>query len=109
MKPFINPDDWKKIYFPSYLKDWKKLERNNKSIAPNSLFAPHNTEKIRLAYKSKYNHKRKNQVILLMITDGEIWHYLTVKNLPGLLKGITSNHKRDFYSFKLFSFIQNRK
>ena len=25
---------------------------------------------IRLAYKSKYNHKRKNQVILLMITDG---------------------------------------
>ena len=102
IKPFINTDDWKRIYFPSHLKDWKKLEQNNKSIALNSLFAPHNTEKIRLAYKSKYNHKRKNQVILLMITDGEIWHYLTVKNLPGLLKGITSNHKRDFYCLNCF-------
>ena len=40
---------------------------------------PHNTEKIRHAYKSKYNLNRKNQVILLMITDGEKWHYLAVK------------------------------
>ena len=36
------------------------------------------------------------QVILLMISNGENWHYQTVKNLPGLLKGITSTHK-DFY------------
>ena len=27
-----------------------------------------------------------------MITDGEKWHYLTVKNLSRLLRGITSNH-----------------
>ena len=26
-----------------------------------------------------------------MITDGEKWHYLVVKNLSGLLRGITSN------------------
>ena len=32
---------------------------------------PHNTEKIRHGYKSKYNLTRENQVILLMITDGE--------------------------------------
>ena len=31
-----------------------------------------------------------------MISNGENWHYLVVKNLPGLLKGITSNHKEDF-------------
>ena len=31
-----------------------------------------------------------------MISNGEKWHYLTVKNLPGLLKGITSSHKEDF-------------
>ena len=31
-----------------------------------------------------------------MISNGENWHYLGVKNLPGLLKGITSNHKEDF-------------
>ena len=32
---------------------------------------PYNTEKTRLAYKSKPNLKCENQVILLMITDGK--------------------------------------
>ena len=32
---------------------------------------PHNTEEIRPVYNSKYNTKRKNQVLLLMITDGK--------------------------------------
>ena len=32
---------------------------------------PYNTEKIRHAYKSKYNLTHESQVILLMITDGE--------------------------------------
>ena len=53
----------------------------------NILFVPHNNEEIRLAYISKYNHKRKNQVILLMITDdGERWHYLAVRSLSALLR-----------------------
>ena len=37
-------------------------------------------KKICHAYKSKYNLTRENQVILLMITDGEKWHYLAVKS-----------------------------
>ena len=32
-----------------------------------------------------------------MITDGEKWHYLAVKKLSVLRKGITSNHVGDFY------------
>ena len=32
-----------------------------------------------------------------MITDGEKWHYLTVKSLSRLPYGITSNHHGDFY------------
>ena len=52
-------------------EDWKKFEQNNKEIALNTLFVPHNKKEINIAYKSKYNHKPKNQVILLMITDGE--------------------------------------
>ena len=32
-----------------------------------------------------------------MITDGEKWHYLVVKNLSGLFKGMPSNHYGDFY------------
>ena len=69
-------------------------------MAVNILYVTHNTEKIRLAYKSKYYLNRENRVILLMITDGEKWHYLAIKSLPALLKGITSNHKGDFYCSK---------
>ena len=33
-----------------------------------------------------------------MITDGTSnWHYLAIKNISGLLTGITSNHNGDFY------------
>ena len=66
--------------FPSCQKDWKKFESNNKTIADNILYVPHNTKEIRHAYKPKYNLKRENQVILLMITDGKKWHYLAIKN-----------------------------
>ena len=37
-----------------------------------------------------------------MVTDGEKWHYPTVKNLSGLLRGITSNHVGDFYCLNCF-------
>ena len=49
---------------------------------------PHNTEETRHAYNSKYNLNRKNQVILLMITDGKKWHFLPVKSLSALFRGI---------------------
>ena len=33
-----------------------------------------------------------------MITDGDTnWHYLAIKNVSGLLRGITSSHNGDFY------------
>ena len=63
---------------------------------------PHKTGKIRHAYKSKYNLKRENQVILLLITDGKKWHYSAVKKLSTLLKGITSKHNGDFYCLHCF-------
>ena len=63
---------------------------------------PHNTKKIRHAHKSKYNLNRENQVILFMITDGEKGHYLAVKSLSALFRGITSNYKEDFYCLNCF-------
>ena len=80
------------------LKRLKKIECNNKAIALNILYVPYKTEEIRQAYISKHNDKRNNQVNLLMITDGDTnWHYLAIKNISGLLRGITSNHNGDFY------------
>ena len=102
IKPFIDQYNWKEIDFPSEQKNWKEFEQNNKSIALNILFLPYNTEKIRLAYKSKYNFKRENQVISLMITDSKKWHYLAVKSLSALLREITSNHVGDFYCLNCF-------
>ena len=63
---------------------------------------PFNAENIRLAYKSKHNFKRENQVILLMITDGKKWHYLAVKKLSVLLREITLNHVGDFHCLNCF-------
>ena len=63
---------------------------------------PYNTKKINIAYKSKHNSTREKQVILLMISNGENWHYLVVKSLSGLLKGITSSHNEDVYCLNCF-------
>ena len=54
--------------FSSHQREWEEFEQNNNSIALNILFVPHNSEEIKLAYKSNYN-KRKNQVIMLMISN----------------------------------------
>ena len=102
IKPFIDQYNWKEIDFPSTGKDWKKFESNNKSIALKILYVPHNTEKIRHAYKSKYNLTLEDQVILLIITDGEKWHYLDVKSLSALFRKITGNNNGDFYCLNCF-------
>ena len=43
-----------------------------------------------------------------MISDGQKWHYLVLENLSGLLRGITSNHKEDFYCLN-FSILTEQK
>ena len=72
------------IDLSSHEKDWEKFEQENNSVALNVLFASYNSGEIKLAYKSNYN-KRKNQVILLMINN-EVnnCHYFAVKNLSEL-------------------------
>ena len=85
------------------MKGWRKFECNNKTVALNILYVPYNTKQIRQAYISKYNNERDTQVSLLMITDEtNNWHYLAVKSISGLLRGITSNHNGDFYCLNCF-------
>ena len=73
------------------------------------LSVPHNKGTINLKCKSKYNRKRENQVILLIITNGEKWHYIALKSaltddgfnrpirrLSRLFRGITWNNYGDF-------------
>ena len=98
----INITGMEKIFH--HQKDWKKFEQNHKIIALNILYVPHNTWEIRVAYKSKYNFKRDNRVIFLMITDSKKWHYFAVENLCRLLRRITSNHNEDFYFLSCCSY-----
>ena len=97
----VSKINWEDIDFPSTSKDWKNFESNN-AVALNILYVPYNTKKINIAYKSKNNLTQERQIILLMVSDGQKWHYLVDKNLSGLLRGITSNHKEDFYCLNCF-------
>ena len=70
--------------FSSHQRYWENFEQENNSIAINVLFVSHNSEKIKLAYKSSYN-EYKNQVILLMINDeANNYYYFAIKNLSEL-------------------------
>ena len=72
--------------YPSEKDDWKKLEKNNLTIAFNILYAE--SEKRYPAYVSK-------QKLKLDAFNG--WHYLAVKVLSALLRGLTSKHYDGFY------------
>ena len=103
INPFINQYNWNDINFPSTGKDWEKFELNNEPIALNILYVPHNTGQIHLAYRLKHNLTREKQVILLMIADGEKWHYTAVKRLSGLLRVVTGNNNGHFYCLNFFT------
>ena len=84
IKSFINKYNWEGKKFPS------------EAIVLNALYVK--KEKLCPAYVSKNNSNHENQVILLVIPNGdgheskpkERWHYLAVNKLSALLTGITS-------------------
>ena len=47
------------IDFSSHQRSWENFEQKNNSLAINVLFVSHNSEEMKLAYKSSYN-KHKN-------------------------------------------------
>ena len=73
------------------------------------MFLPYNTDEIRLTYKLKHNFKSENQVILLIITYNKKWHYLAVKSLSALLRGVTSNYNGGFYCLNCFHSYSTEK
>ena len=70
--------------FSSHQREWEEFEQNNTLIAFNIFFVLHNSEEIKIAYKSNHN-ERKDQVILLMINDeANNCYYFALKNLSEL-------------------------
>ena len=58
IKLFIGQYKRKEMNFSSHKEDCKTFEKNNKTIALNILYVPHNSQEIRPAYISKHNLKR---------------------------------------------------
>ena len=66
-------------------------------------------EKIYRAYVSKNSSNREKQVIISMIPNGEKqWHYLEVKKLSALLRGITPKNNGDFCCLNCLHFFRTK-
>ena len=103
LEPFISCYNWIDIEFPAGHKYYSAFEKNNPEIALNMLYIPYNTFEIRPCYISKHTKTRNIQANLLMITDGQKnWHYLAIKSIPALLRGVASTHNGDFCCLNCF-------
>ena len=87
----------------------KTFEKNNVTIALNLLHGKKG--KIYPTYVAKHNSYHEKQVIILMIPNKEkLWHYLALKKLLPLLRGVTFKHYGDFYCLNcLHSFRTKNK
>ena len=84
----------------------KSLRKIVQKIAFNMLYIKEMN--IYPAYISKDNFTHEKHIIILMTTNGKRWHYLTVKNLSAILRGLTSKHVCDFYCLIYLNFFRTK-
>ena len=100
---FISNYNWDEVNFPAGSKEYSAFEKYNVSIALNIFYVPHKEMDIRPAYISKSNKTREHHPNLLMITDGtDKWHYIAIRSIPSLLRGVPSIHQGDYYCLNCF-------
>ena len=106
IKLFINKYNWKGINCPSKINEWKTF---NPTIALNFLYIKE--KEVCLAYILKINLNWDKQIILFMIPNKEKEgsHYLAIKKLSTLLRGITSKDHGNFYCLNCLHYLQNKK
>ena len=86
------------IEYPVSLKDIKRFEKQNPDISI-SVLGYSKDEKIYPLRRSKHamKNKRKYNIILLLIKDGDNSHYCLVKNESALLSSQVNNRKGKLY------------
>ena len=77
IKPYVNNFNWNNINFPLINQDYETFEINGENSSLN--ICQFNNEKISQIYKSNYD---KKQVNLLLIENK---HYVCIKNVKSLL------------------------
>ena len=101
--PCLKYYDWSEINFPAGPKEYSALEKYNENTALNIFYAMDDEKDIRPCYISKHNQILKYHANLLMITNGKgMWHYIAIKSIPALLRGISSKHNGDYYCLNCF-------
>ena len=102
---------WYGINFPASYEDYEAFERLNSDVALNILYIPFEEENVLPEYILNRNFDKKDQVILLKISDGKgKWHFLALpsdldedgvkrpyKSLARLMEGISSNSHENYY------------
>ena len=116
---YVEKLDWNGIDFPASTPDYKRFEKNNEDIALDILYVPSDNEIIDVypEYISKFNFTRKNQIVILKISDGsEKWHILALKSeqeengdcmkptksFLRLMTDISSNAQENYYCLDVF-------
>ena len=84
------------IEYPVSLKDIKRFEKQNPDISV-SVLGYSKDEKIYPLRISKKENKRKHNIVLLLIKDGDNSHYCLAKNLSALLSSQVNKHKSKLY------------
>ena len=118
--------NWNGIDFPASIPDYKRSEKLNEDIALNVMYIPFNKEDndnvikaidMEQEYISNFNFtKKKQQVLLLKISNNKKWHFLALKSdqeenskfirptksFSRLMASITSNSHENHYCFGCF-------
>ena len=84
------------IEYPISLKDIKRFEKQNPDISV-SVLGYSKDEKIYPLRTSKKENKRKYNIVLLLIKDGDNSHYCLAKNLSALLSSQVNKRKSKLY------------
>ena len=86
LRKFTDNYDWSVLKFPVAIKNIKDFEMNN-DISINVLSVENKD-----IYICRKRIKRNREINLLLISEGGIWHYTTIKSLSRLLANKNSKH-----------------
>ena len=88
LKRFVNNYDWSDVSFPTDKRDWNRFGKQSFSVALNIFSAHESVKKFDNIRVSTFNRIRPYKVVLLMITDGEKWHFTSVRSETRLFRGV---------------------
>ena len=109
IKLFINKYKWKGINIPSKIDDWKTFKKNYPTTALNILHIKEK-EMSSLYFKNYFELRKTDNSINDSKRMIPSWHYLAIKKLSALLRGIRSKHHGNFYYLNyLHSFATKSK